>query len=324
MIRAASLRLVVPCLLLPALAAAAEPGPEGGVARAAYDAGAKAYSERRFSDAARLFEEAASLVPNSVALYTAAMAWEKAGESARSADDFWRAIALGGLSSQEAVKARDRLMFLESALGAVRVAGPANARVHLDDLDRGAGVPVTLHGWAGEHTLVALAGNSEGHPTVDRRVVWLEAGRTLEVDLSVTSRSEPSAVVSPDSVRLSPSSKATGSGSSVLPTLGIALTGAAAAAELAAALLWSAAVGAGHRYSENPTQTAYDRANQLESWTNVALVGGGVLAVSGVACLVWHVGRRTGAHGGVTRAAGREGSMDVRLGAANMAVFGTW
>ncbi|MDP9150391.1 MAG: hypothetical protein M3O36_10690 [Myxococcota bacterium] len=320
---AAPLRLVLPCLLLPALASAAEAGAEGAVARTAYDAGAKAYSERRFSDAARLFEEAANLVPNSVALYTAAMAWERAGESTRSADDFGRALALGGLSAQEAAKATERLALLERSLGAVHVVGPASAQVHLDNLDRGASVPVTLHGAAGEHTLVALA-SGEGRPLVERRTVSLEAGTTLEVELRFTSPPEPSAIAPAGSVTLPPNEGASRKRFSVLPALGVALVGAGAAAEIAAALLWSAAVGAGNRYGQNPTQAAYDRANKLESWTNVALVGGGVLAATGVACLLWPAGRASGGHGRVTRGPWREGSMALRIGPTFMGMVGAW
>ena len=319
--------LAVLSLFVPALSFAAGHEVDAAAARATYDAGARAYSDKRFAEAAMRFEEAASLIPNSVALYTAAVAWERAGELSRSADDFGRALAAPGLSAQETAKAKERLAALESNLGALRVAGPAGVQVHLDEDGRDATVPVTLHGRSGTHTLVIAFANNGGR-LVERRLVQVESGKTIDLALTSVTGAEPLATPPPQPVIAGPNeppdSKRASPHRRTTFVVGIALVGAGAAAEIGAALLWGAALEAGSAYRQQPTEAAFDHARSLESWTNATLVAGGVVAIAGVACLLWPTdsgSRHAGsARGGESQAM----SVALRVEPTSMNVVGKW
>ncbi len=320
--------LAVLSLFVPALSFAAGHEVDAAAARATFDAGARAYSDKRFAEAAMRFEEAASLIPNSVALYTAAVAWERAGELSRAADDFGRALAAPGLSAQETAKAKERLASLESNLGALRVAGPAGVQVHLDEDGRDATVPVTLHGRSGTHTLVIVFATTNGGHLVERRMVQVESGKTIDLALVSVNGAEPAATLPqppviagpnepPDSKRASPHHR-------TKFAVGVALVGAGAAAEIGAALLWGAASEAGSAYRQQPTEAAFDHARSLETWTNAMLVAGSVVAIAGVACLLWPTdsGHRHAVSAGVGES--RAMSVAFRVEPTSMNLVGKW
>src|SRR5579864_3937843 len=146
-------------------------------ARAKYDAGTSAFADGRFVEAALDFEAAAGEQPNAVALYTAALSWEKASVPDRAADDYARALAMGGLPPDEGERATGRLGLLEGALGAVLVTGGTEeTRVQLD-ANTELPTPAELHGAAGVHTLTV---RTTGR-TIERIAVVLTRGSTTKL-----------------------------------------------------------------------------------------------------------------------------------------------
>ena len=70
-------------------------------------------------------------------------------------------------------------------------------------------------------------------------------------------------------------------------SLGFAAAGAGIASIGAGVVLGVSALSARDAYNAAPTQTAYNHAIGLQTWTNVAFIAGGALAVGGVALVLW-------------------------------------
>ncbi|HEY1691161.1 MAG TPA: hypothetical protein VGG39_03315 [Polyangiaceae bacterium] len=269
----------------------APPADDGGgeaaasSARARYNAGTKAFADRRFVEAALNFEAAAAEKASPVALYTAAMSWEQANVPERAADDYARAVAAPGLPADKIGPAHDRLAALEGVLGTVTVVGPEGTRVQLD-ANTELPLPVTLHGSAGVHTLSARA---PGKP-IERRPVVLERGKATKVDLAA----EPPPPPTPDAKKEEPPPPpppppppAPPEGGSLRRALGFTSIGVGGAFLLSGIVLGSEAVGAVHAYRQSPSLFGADHAAELETWTDVAFVAGAILAAGGVALVVW-------------------------------------
>ena len=56
---------------------------------------------------------------------------------------------------------------------------------------------------------------------------------------------------------------------------------------LSGIVLGSEAIGARDAYRGAPTPFGYDHASELQTWTNVAFVAGGIMAAGGIALVVW-------------------------------------
>jgi hypothetical protein len=280
------------CVWLLAQDAAAQPSPAEDTsndaaslnARARYNAGTKAFSERRFVEAALNFEAAASEKASPVALYTAALSWEQANVPERAADDYARALAAPGLPADKVTLARDRLASLEGVLGAVTVVGAEGTHVQLD-ANTELAVPATLHASAGVHSLSVRAPSRP----IQRRPVVLERGKTIKLDL-VT---EPAPPQGEEPVRAQhppppphPSPPAPPAPEWKRPAGFIAI-GVGGALVLSGIVLGSEAIGARDVYRGAPTQSTLDHASELQTWTNVAFVAGGVIAAGGVALVLW-------------------------------------
>ncbi len=254
-------------------------------ARARYNAGTKSFADRRFVEAALNFEAAASEKPSPVALYTAALSWEQANVPERAADDYARSLAVAGLPADKVGLAKDRLAALEAVLGAVSVAGPDGTRAQLD-ANTELPVPATLHGAAGVHT---LSTRSPGKP-IERRPVVLERGKTLDLDLSTAppppSSEPPRKEETPPPPPPPPPAVPPPSGGWRQP-VGFATVGVCGALLLSGVVLGCEAIGPLDVYRGNPTQGSYDHASELQAWTNVAFIAGGVLAAGGIALVVW-------------------------------------
>lgn len=289
----ASLGLASAVVLAPCFAAAqpAPPPDDGGGeaaannARARYNAGSKAFADKRFVEAALNFEAAAAEKPSPVALYTAALSWEQANVPERAADDYARAVNAPGLPADKIGPARDRLAALESVLGTATVVGPEGTRVQLD-ANTELPLPATLHGSSGVHTLSARI---PGRPIVRRPVVF-ERGKATKVDLA----NEPAPPPAPDAKKEEappppppPPPPAPAEGGSLRRTLGFTAVGMGGAFLLSGVVLGSEAVGAVHAYRQSPSLFGADHASELETWTDVAFVAGGVFAAAGIALVVW-------------------------------------
>ena len=63
--------------------------------------------------------------------------------------------------------------------------------------------------------------------------------------------------------------------------MGFGLLGMGVATVGAGVVLGLEALGARDAYNAGPTQSSFDHAQSLATWTSVALIGGGVIAVGG-------------------------------------------
>jgi hypothetical protein len=250
--------------------------------RAKYDAGTSAFADGRFVEAALDFEAAAGDQPNAVALYTAALSWEKAGVPDRAADDYARALAMGGLPPDEAERATQRLAMLEGALGAVLVTGATDeTRVQLD-ANTELPTPAKLHAAAGVHALIV---RTKGRP-IERMSVVLSRGTTTKLDIS-GAQSGTSPTPPPPEAHPTATSAGTTQATPLRNAAGFAILGAGATALLAGALLGVQALGARDAYNAAPTSAGYDHATAMQTWTTAAFVSGGVLAAAGLVLVLW-------------------------------------
>jgi hypothetical protein len=148
----------------------------GGAASRAFQAGTQAYARGDFRVAAASFDEAYRIAPRGAAAYNAGLSWESAGEGARAADDYARALRAGDLGTVERADTTGRLKNLEHKLGRLTVFVPDDARVSLDDLDvTDAGR--SLHVTPGSHSLRIEYGDGKN----ESRTVRVAAGEVVEV-----------------------------------------------------------------------------------------------------------------------------------------------
>jgi hypothetical protein len=275
----------------PASAQPAPPADDAGDgaanARARYNAGTKAFSDKRFVEAALNFEAAASEKPSPIALFTAALSWEQANVPERAADDYARALAVPGLPADKLGPAHDRLAALEGVLGTATVVAPEGTRVQLD-ANTELPLPATLHGSAGVHTLSARVA---GKP-IGRRSVVLERGKVAKVDLSAEPMAAPPTEAAkeppppPPPPPPAPPPPAEGA-VSLRKAAGFTTVGVGGALLLSGVVLAAETLGARDAYRGAPTPDTYGHASELEMWTNVAFIAGGVLAAGGLALVLW-------------------------------------
>jgi hypothetical protein len=245
----------------------------GARARAQYEAGTEAFSEARFVEAALDFEAAAAAKPSPIALYTASLSWDRANVPERAADDYSRALGIGGLAPEVTGAAEQRLATLEAVLGRAVVTAPAGWRVQLDSGTE-VPVPATVHGAAGVHSLTV-------HPpdrAVTRLPLALKSGVATRVDLPERAATPTPSFVPPPAER---------TGADVRRTAGWVVIGAAGAVLLSAVLLGIEALDARDVYDADPTRATSSHALNLQRWTNVAWVAGGVLLGGGLVLVVW-------------------------------------
>lgn len=268
--------------------ASADEGDAATSARNAYNAGTKAFADQRYGEAAIAFETAAAEKPNAIALFTAALSWDKTNAPERAADDYARAIALPGLPPDKIAQAKERLASLESMLGAVAVTGPDGTRVQLDaNTERP--VPATLHGAAGVHTLMVRSSSG-----IERRQVVVERGKTAPLDLA-TAPPAPAPPPPPNAATAQPTPPETPPEATPPPQpksdwkkpVGLTLMGVGGATLLAGVVLGLEAQDAKNAYDAAPVQATYDHASSMQTWTTVAFVAGGVLAAGGIALFLW-------------------------------------
>lgn len=261
-------------------------------ARHLYSEARKAFREHKYRDAALGFEAASKLHPAGVALYTAAQAWELAGDSTRAADAYARALTTPKLSNSQTERAKSRLAALEKNLGTVTVKGPSTTTAQLEDRIQ-LPLPAVLHGKPGEHTLTLKSADG----MTEQRKLTLTAGQHMSVDAQPKPAPAPPPKPKeqpkpPKKVKLAPPAKhpveekASG-GSSTLETVGWVATGAGVAAILGGVVLGTSAKDAAHTFDATPSQATYDHAMGLETKTNVMLIAGGAVTAIGVGLVVW-------------------------------------
>lgn len=254
-------------------------------ARAQYQQGTQAFQAKRYAEAATHFESAASFRPHAVALYTAALAWDLAGNPPRAADAYVRALEVPGLDPKQTATAKERVAQLEKTLGTMAVSGVPGSLARLDDAVEVA-VPARLHGTAGEHGLyVRLPGKEP-----ERTAVLLEAGKVSPFEV-VEKAAPPEPVAEPTAPEPPPSiepaaPRRDGHFWTLRRTGGAFATGVGLAALGSTVILGVSANGARDAYAAAPTREGFDHASSLQTWTNVSWVAGALLVAGGVTLIV--------------------------------------
>jgi hypothetical protein len=263
-------------------------------AKARFRQGSEAFAQKRFVEAALQFEAASALRPHAVTTYTAALAWDSAGQPERACDAYGRALDLPGLDAKQTTQAKDRVQSLERTLGTVVVKVPSTWKIQLDSLTEVTG-PSRLHALPGAHVLTI---RPSGYP-VEKRDVSLEAGKAIEVEvteaqlLAAKKAAEPPPppkVEPPPPPKPEPPPPPPPAQSPLRP-LGFVLAGTGGALVLSGIVLGTQALAAGDAYNAGPTREAYDHATSLATWTSLALVGGIVVAAAGVTLALVPIGK---------------------------------
>jgi hypothetical protein len=219
-----------------------------------------------------------------VALYTAGLAWDLASKPERAVDAYARALEVGGLDPKQQGLAKDRVAQLETTLGTLAVTAPEGWRVQLDTFTE-VPTPARLHAGAGVHGLSVRA---PGKP-IERRDVTLQTGKLVSIELKdepkIVAKVEPEPVKAPPVVEAPP--RPPRPFWITRRVVGVGVGGVGIAALGSAIILGTSANSAKTAYDAGPTREGFDHASSLQTWTNVALVAGGVLVAGAVALVLW-------------------------------------
>lgn len=240
-----------------------------------FETGQRAYARGQYAVAARAFESAYEAAPHGGALFAAAVAWDKDGSAVRAADDYAGALDSGQLPEDKREIARTRLAQLRTELAQLVVKTATPARLSVAHVD-GAETPRTVHLVPGSYS-VAITW-TDGKQT--RRDVELARGQLLPLELT---RPPPrSAPVRTPAIAADSEAR-----SSSYPWPWISLGGAVIFAG-AGTLFTTQGLRRRDEFdaSERQDQSAHDDAVRLRTWSAVAFVGAGALAVTGVVLLL--------------------------------------
>lgn len=233
------------------------------------------YAGGKFAEAAALFERANEVEPHAAVMFNAALAWERAGDLPRSADDFESALA-GQLDEASKRRAQQRLREIEQTVGVIRIVAPAGARVVIGQRMR-SNFPTRVHVATG---LVDVRVTFPDGST-DSRSVEVAAGETRDLTLSAPAKPPPT----PSKKQPAPTSTSV----NPWPIAGYVSLGVASSLMLTSVVLWSNAKDERDALIEGDA-SARGRAETLQTWTNVTLVSSVVLASAGVTILVLRPG----------------------------------
>lgn len=288
--RRAGLACFFACAALATAAPAFADEDSANEARQQYQQGTKAFSGKKYAEAALHFEAAAALKPSAIALYTAALAWDLASRPERAADAYSRALDVSGLDDKQTNTAKERIAALEKSLGTVQIAGQDGTKVQLDTFTE-VKVSAKLHGAPGNHTLSVRAPNKP----VEKKDITLEAGKTITIDLKEEPKPAPPPAEEPPKKEEAPKAEA-------LPprlahpfwttprVVGVGVAGLGVAAIGGAIILGFNAKDAESAYKAAPSRAALDHASSLQTWTNITIIAGAVLAAGGVALIAIPIG----------------------------------
>jgi tetratricopeptide (TPR) repeat protein len=246
-----------------------------------FRAGQAAYDRRDFDGAARSFEQAFAKAPRAAAMYAAALAWESAGEKARAANAFRRALEVGDLSKPNERNARAKLAKLSANLGELSVEAPSGTRISVAHL-RAVAAPLRAFVEPGEHQVqIALSDGA-------RQARQVNIGRGEVATITIEAPEPPPAAEERAPVRPPPAPKQEDSADGTRTLAWVAFGGSAAALG-AAAFLGSRALSARNAWEQDPRTSnieSRERAASMRKWTNVMLGTGAVLGVAGLALWV--------------------------------------
>ena len=271
-------------------------------ARQQYQDGTKAFSGKRYAEAALHFEAAAAFKANAVALYTAGLAWDLAAKPERAADAYARALDVSGLDAKQTNVAKERVAALEKTLGIVSVTAPDGWKVQIDSLSEVV-TPARLHAPPGPHVVNVRTSTR----TTEKRDVALEAGKVVFLELkdepkvqpkpppkdpepAATKEPPPSPDPLPARLRQKPFW-------TTFKVVGVGLAGVGLAGVGAGALLGLSANDAKDAYNAAPSRPGFDHADSLQTLTNAAFITGAVLLAAGIVLVVVPIGERDARHG---------------------------
>ena len=280
----ATLRMAVWAAALGAAFAAASPAAaDPAAAERLFTQASAAYKRGDFQVAAEAFEAAFREEPAGAALYNAGLSWQSAGEVGRAADDYARALEIGGLSAREQADAERRLPALELKVGVLEVRGDPGTRVSIEHA-KSRDLPARIHLRPGSHVLRITP--PDGKLRTD--TVEVTAGNTTPLDLATgQSRVQPTA---PTPLPREPAPPSSDKSSPALPIAGGISLAAGAGFAVAAIVLGVKALDARDQFdASGQTDTdLHDKAASLRTGANVCWVGTGVLAAAGVVMLIVH------------------------------------
>ena len=259
-----------------------------------YRAAEEAYAHGAYRAAAETFEAAFHEDPRAASIYNAGVSWETAGDGPRAADDYAAALAATDLRLEERADAFERVAALEAKLGRIDATGPADARITVAHVERGA-LPAHVHLLPGPYTVRVTY--ADGH--MDTRYAAVLIGGVVSIDCTPGAAPEPAANPEPPSV---PSSAAPSpppkahSAASPLRTAGWVAVGGATVLVVAAAALGDAALNTRSTFDAtgDTSQANHDQAVALRTWTNVAWVAAGVAGITGAVLLLVPVSSHDG------------------------------
>ncbi len=250
--------------------AAAQGAPSDRQASEFFRAGEAAYGRGDFPAAARAFEEAHRRAPHAATLYNAGLAWELAGDAPRAADDYDAALKVGGLDLRQSADAGARLAALEKSLGRVAIVAPAGNAVTVAHVEREA-IPVLVHVRPGKYdvTLFRPGGRTDVVP------INATAGARTEVAFDADLAPLPATPAADLGAPAGIDRERGNAWAWVAAATGVAVGGAAIYLGIEALRARDSYDQSGHT-----DRSAYDRASNLRTWTNVLWIGAGVAAVA--------------------------------------------
>ncbi len=280
--RKCSVPLLAACLTLCAVTPA-RAEPDKSAARELFRAGEAAFTRHQYRAAALAFEAADEKAASGGSMYNAAIAWLQAGEPARAADAFERALASGELLDGRLGDAQKRLAALERKLGVLVVTGPATVSITVAHLT-GARPPRRVHLRPGNHVVHSSLANGE-HAT---RVVRVVAAQETKVAIGAPTSSGPAEPTRPTKKQPAPASDARAQARSSSSPLGWILVSAGAASALTGAFRLTRGLSARDKFedSDRIDSDAHDRAIRYRTWSTVTLFGGAALAGTGAVLLL--------------------------------------
>lgn len=245
------------------------------VASKHFQRGKAAFDRKDYEAAALAFDEAFATVPDAGTAFNAALAWERAKDSARAADSYVQAIETGGLDAPRSADAKRALRRLEAKLPRVTVRTTSPARVTI--AYREGPAPVVAHVAAGRYDVVAVFEDGS------RTSLSIEVGRSpvvAELRPSVPAVREPVALA-PPVVVVPESSSDPGAVQRVIGFVGLGLGAASGGTAIALGVLGLEArdefEATGRRDRE-----LHDEASSLRIGTNIAWGIAGAFAVTGI------------------------------------------
>jgi len=255
---------------------------EREAAKELFRSGRAAYERGDYLAAAHSFEQAYGEDATAEALYNAGLSWQSAGRSARAANHYRRALALGGLDASLAREAERAITELRQKLALIQVEA-ADGSVSIADYDN-VPLPAEIFVEPGSHAVRLHRKNG----TESVQNVTVAAGATTRVAFAIPAPTTQPKPLVPKRQRANPPAD-TGTGfASTQRALAWTAVGLSVVASGAAIFLGTRAVSARDDWvdSDLTDRDAYDRAHRLKNWTNIAWVGALVFGTTGVTLLL--------------------------------------